>query len=323
MRPSGWLDHARSAFSSACMLLIAAFLATPSIATAEGPTLPPPEKVPTFLGIDLPLHPGEQLVPWGDSGCSFAEFVPGTESIQLWRSLKEAQWAGACRFGLAHGPGYLSSEKTVPMGESNVLYGVGVPRSVSIGLNGRVYRTFWSGNAFNGLDTKQLNFQSDDPSMKGEINKLDDLENAWEKDSLLSYAHVDITGNRTGSYITSLSAEYRCNTEPSGDYKVFAQQIKRDCGKRTKPQFSVERKDNGVVTWIKLCPGLKPSGHLDCGRFLHEAFGEEAPEIDSLIAGSEEAIKAAIKERIDRYAPLEAAVEARATMAAQAKGITQ
>jgi hypothetical protein len=303
--------------------VLAGFLLTVSLPRSFAQVQLPVEKVPTFLGIDLPLHPGEQLVPWGDSGCSHAKFVPGTESIQFGRSLKEAQWAGACRFGLVHGRGYYSYEKSGPMGEYNVLYGVEVPRSVSIGLNGRVYRTFWSGNAFNGLDTEELKFQSDDPSMKGEINKLDDLENGWQKDSMLSYIHVDMTGIRTVSYTTSRSAEYLCNTELSGDYKVFAQQIKRDCDKRTEPQFLVGRKDNGVVTWIKLCPGLKPSGHLDCGRFLHEAFGGESPKIDSLIAGSEEAIKAAIRERIERYAPLEAAVEARATIAAQAKGMMQ
>ncbi len=319
MRPSGWPGHARSALSSACMLLAAAWLATPSIATAEGPTLPPAEKVPTFLGIDLPLHPGEQLLPWGDSGCSYTQFAPRKEQIESLLSLKGAQWAGACRFGLVHGRGYASAENIPPINEANVLYGAGIPRSVSVRLNGIVDRTFWTGSAFNASDTKQLTFVTGDPSMKGKIVELTDLENGWDKDSLLLYNRVDMAANPKFTSVTASSAEYFCNTEPSGDYKVFAQKIKKDCGQRTKPQFSVERKDNGVVTWIKLCPGLKPSGHLDCGRFLHEAFGEESPDIDALIAGSEEAIKAAIKERIDRYAPLEAAVEARAKQAAEGR----
>ena len=239
--------------------------------------------------------------------------------IESMRSLKGAQWAGACRFGLVHGRGYASSENSPPTNEANVLYGAGIPRSVSVRLNGIVDRTLWTGSAFNASDAKQLTFVTGDPSMKGKIDELTDLENGWDKDSLLLYNRVDMAANPTFTYVTKRSAEYLCNTEPSGDYKVFAQQIKKDCGKRTKPQFSVERQDNGVVTWIKLCPGLKPSGHLDCGRFLHEAFGEESPEIDSLIAGSEEAIKAAIRERIERYAPLEAAVEARAKQAAEGR----
>ncbi|MFN7165043.1 MAG: hypothetical protein ACK4P2_09525, partial [Hyphomonas sp.] len=55
----------------------------------------------SYLGIELPLRPGERVVPTASSDCSVVVFAPHEERYErfaaYWRT---AEWQGYCRFGL-------------------------------------------------------------------------------------------------------------------------------------------------------------------------------------------------------------------------------
>ena len=74
-------------------------------------------------GMRLPLLPGERLVPF-KNGCNVV--MDAYDNPALDKYYGESLWLGACRFGLADGPGYYISESTnVPRKAIQVRYRFG------------------------------------------------------------------------------------------------------------------------------------------------------------------------------------------------------
>src|SRR3990167_2667398 len=68
-----------------------------------------PEAAPNYLGLELPLRPGERVVPTAGEDCSVVVFAPNEERYERFASYwRTAEWNGYCRFGLAHGKGSIA-----------------------------------------------------------------------------------------------------------------------------------------------------------------------------------------------------------------------
>jgi hypothetical protein len=110
-------------------LSLAAFVASVD-ATAETAALSV-EPAPNYLGIELPLRPGERIIPTASGDCSVVVFAPHEERYErfaaYWRT---AQWNGYCRFGLAHGAGTITGVEGNWSVETSMVYGRSEERRV-------------------------------------------------------------------------------------------------------------------------------------------------------------------------------------------------
>ncbi|MBA4337954.1 MAG: hypothetical protein C0421_03820 [Hyphomonas sp.] len=299
-------------------LLAAALIPASLAAHAQGFTLPPPEKVPTFLGIDLPLRPGERLVPIGNEGCSFVVFAPKPEQFEESRKVWEKyKWLGACRFGLAHGQGMIQSESSNTPTEALALYGTLISPAVTL-TNGDRLDYFFSGTAFNDLSSKSLRAygydgRDDDPS------RLATFEEIWIWQGFLDFSAYDASGNIRKITITSPDLYYLCDAELPAEYKAFDGEIKKTCRRKKAGKHMLVRREgsasvsfyNHPVVWMKTCPLFENTNENECDRVLREAIGKDYAAFAAIEAGSPAARAAAISEVFARYASLEQAVEAR------------
>lgn len=84
------------------------------LSVAAGAAAADPPKEP-ITGLPLPLLEGEQLSPLKD-GCNLI-VPPGTAPTVL-EGNKRYRWYGACRFGLADGPGFIGADGAGPAPEA-------------------------------------------------------------------------------------------------------------------------------------------------------------------------------------------------------------
>jgi hypothetical protein len=323
MRPSGWLDHTRSALSSACMLLVAAWLATPSVATAEGLTLLPTEKVPTFLGIDLPLHPGEQLVPIGNSGCSAVEVADGPEDYRdLAGNRKGLEWIGGCRFGLMHGEGftYLPGVNSSEL-KAQAIYGIYFHPTLVSAANGYQYYTFYAGSSLSGPNARKLTLTLTTPV---DAQPFESLEDVLARMIYLRLDEYDEQGRMRNFEIRVESISSYCEADAFAHYGAFAPEARKAC--KNYPNTIVFQREGSSALYyknalvgLKACPKSRKSRAVDCEDLIREAIGKDISAFNEIIAGDKVARQFLRREVFDRYAPLEAAVEARAKQAAEGR----
>ncbi len=292
-------------------------------AHAQASTLPPPEKVPTFLGIDLPLRPGERLVPIGNEECSFVVFAPKPEQFEEYRKAYEkSSWLGACRFGLAHGQGFFQSEASNTIVEVQALYGTRLTPAVKL-TNAGQYDYFVSGPAFNDLSTKTLIAYGVDGSYS-KASRLPQLEEYWLWPGYLQYLAYDEAGNIRKISISSPDLSYLCfpdvPAEYMAEYKAFEGEIKKTCRRKNADKHIMVRREGLAsnssftppVVWMKTCPLYsKYTDETVCGDVLREAIGKDYAAFAAIEAGSPAARAAATNEIFARFAPLEQAVETR------------
>ena len=295
--------------------VLAAALTPASLhAHAQAFTLPPPEKVPTFLGIDLPLRPGERLLPLGNSGCSMVVFAPKSEHYEAHRNLwKNWEWSGACRFGLIHGNGKLSIPNSGSYAQDiSAIYGMSYFPARYQNAYGS-YSFAYSGEAFSDLSSKQS-----DLSGSGDFDSLDSFEKTSGNKFGVGLSAFDTAANARTVLVQSDDVSYVCENDNHDIYKPFAKEVKRVCSRNQAGQFVVYRREGSAVfsyanpfVWLKACPLKKGSSEADCTALMREAIGEHYGEIEAVMEGSPAARAAMIQEVLNRYAPLEAAVEAR------------
>ena len=295
--------------------VLAAALTPASLhAHAQAFTLPPPEKVPTFLGIDLPLRPGERLVPLGNSDCSMVVFAPKPEHYEAQRKLYEKwEWSGACRFGLIHGTGQItfSSFQGNELNTS-AIYGMRYYPTLYQNAYGS-YHSAYSGEAFSDLSSKQS-----DLSGSGDFDSLDSFEKTSGNRFGIGLKAFDTAGNARTVSVVSEDVSHACATDNQEIYKPFAKEVKKVCSRNQAGQFVVLRREGTAVlsyenpiVWLKACPLKKGAGEADCPALMREAIGKDDAEIEAIIQGSPAARPRMIDEVLNRYAPLEAAVEAK------------
>lgn len=293
-------------------LLAAAMNPASLVAHAQAFTLPPPEKVPTFLGIDLPLRPGERLLPLGNSGCSMVIFEPRPEQFEAYRKLwGENEWLGACRFGLIHGNGQLSRPRLNYRQEIWAIYGTQFLPARYETAYGSV-QTAYSGSAFSALSTKQLSFVG-----SGDLESLARFEETSGNTFSIGLQSFDAAGNALNVVVAGRNDPYACVAANKDAYKPFQKEIKKVCSRNEAAQFFVSLSESvsgmmgGKYVWLKACPLKKGTGEVDCPALMREAIGKHYGEFETILAGSPAARPVMIQEILDRYAPLEAAVEAR------------
>lgn len=335
-------------FSSLGVALLAASLSLlSSPVQAQGYTLPPAEKVPTFLGIDLPLRPGERLVPIGKGGCSAVVFAPKPEHYEFHRKqLGDWEWAGACRFGLIHGsgsgrlyhPSYGEGLNAVSAVYGTLFY---PPRHQD--RYGTRYHWAYSGSAFSELNTKQVYL-----SGSGDIESLD----RFEKDSGGLFAigmiatgiftdnprnvftiilnEFDLTGFAKTISVTSINIANECLIKSESIYRPFESEVRGACSRKAAGQFIILRREGpsilgheNPIVWLKACPLKKGTDQADCPALMRKALGKDYAEMEAIMAGSPAVRPAMMQEIFNRYAPLEAAVEARLKQQAIAGGASR
>jgi hypothetical protein len=307
--------------------VLAGFLLTVLLPRSFAQVQLPVEKVPTFLGIDLPLRPGERLLPVPNSGCSRVVFAPTPELFEALRRRWEIwEWSGACRFGLIHGEGYYYvSGMEMSEWRGTAVYGMEFfPRRTVGGFGERTY-AFYSGSAFADRTTSMLKI------LTGMVDaEFRTLEEALEKASFIEFLKYDALGNALNTSFSVESVDQACSSNDFKMYKPFGNEAKKACATNKYHKGVIVRREGksvyhneNALVWAKACRKLTGNYQTDCSGILLEAFGRDLTELNQMIAGDATARSSMLQETFDRYAPLEAAVEARATMAAQAKGITQ
>lgn len=295
-------------------LLAAAMIPASLAAHAQAFTLPPPEKVPTFLGIDLPLRPGERLLPLGNSGCSMVVFAPKPAHYEAQsRQYKQWEWSGACRFGLIHGNGDFSlPDVSGSAYEISAIYGTPFfPTRYQHATS--AYHWAYSGTAFSELSTKRMNF-----SGSGDLENLDRFEKTSGNVFGIFLDAFDTAGTARTVSISSAEVSYVCANDNEDIYKPFAKEVKKVCSRNQAGQFVVYRREGSAVlsyenpiVWLKACPLNKGTRQADCPALMRDAIGKHDAELETILAGSPAARPVMIQEILNRYAPLEAAVEAR------------
>lgn len=303
----------------ACASLFSGFLA------GAQPTLPV-EKVPTFLGIDLPLRAGERLLPIGDGPCSVIEFLPQGEPSQTNRDFwKGAEWIGACRFGLAHGKGYAHHLETDTFSEVYMLYGTMVEPFAKLswtsldggGTADRQTEYFYSGPAFHDLSTRSLIVYGFD--YFEDTTSLATIAKYWGWDSFMFAYRFNEAGEKQMSYYGVMEVSPYCGGTPPAFLSAFAKELKKACAKKDYDKHVLVRRDGTTlqpydqapVVWLKSCPIDKTFRINDCGELLEEAAGQDLATINAMLTGNKAMRASAEAEILVRYAPLERALDAR------------
>jgi hypothetical protein len=284
------------------------------------------EKVPTFLGMDLPLRPGERVIPTASGDCSIVAFAPDetryNRFVNYWRT---ATWVGACRFGLAHGNGYAAGTTGNWTMDMTMLYGHQVVQPATFqdfnyrdasGTYRRKFSNFLAGNAYSDLSIVRYTLKGFDSWSRAA--SMADIQADWMSDSYLQKTTYDAAGNEHIVSIVQRIVSDQCKTvhEP---YKAFASEVKKACRTNTTDKelmvrtegLSSQPTDSHRIVWAKACPKEKGYDWAQCSGLLSEAMGKDWAEMERVIAGDAAARAAAEREILTRYAPLEQAVEAR------------
>ncbi|MFN7180974.1 hypothetical protein [Hyphomonas sp.] len=287
------------------------------------------EKVPTFLGMDLPLLPGERVIPTADPQCSVVAFAPGetryNRFVSFWQN---RTWTGACRFGLAHGKGYAVGVSDNSSLELNMLYGLEIapPESFQTKYwsDGTAYRdkthNHLAGTVFSDLGAVRYRWQSSEGSSRA--STLADISGWWLLSSYLQKQSFDAAGNERVMTIVEVNVAAQCGNvqEP---FKAFASEVKKACGVKIPEKhilvrregLSSEPTDSHKIVWAKACKVPKNYSWAECAEHLPAAIGNDIAELNAILAGDAAARAAAEQEIMARYAPLEQAVEARVNTA--------
>lgn len=317
-------------FALGLALFVAALPPFPLAAQSQTFTLPPAEKVPTFLGIDLPLRSGERLLPIGDEGCAAVVYAPRPARYESARkSWEGAEWIGACRFGLAHGKGYAYHAETNAYSEVYMLYGTLIepPEKLSqIAIDGggtgdRQTQYFYAGPSFSDLSTRSLISYAFD--YWEDTVSLDIVAKYWGWDSFIYAYRFNETGDELMSFYGELDVGPYCSGSLPAALSDFLsgheKEVKKACAKKDvgkhvllrRDGFSSQRYDQAPVVWLKSCPIDKVHRTNDCGKLLEEAAGRDLAAINGVLADSKAMRAVAEAEILARFAPLERALQAR------------
>jgi len=286
-----------------------------------------PEKAPVPLGIDLPLRPGERVVPTAGADCSVIVFAPHEERHERFAAYwQTARWNGYCRFGLAHGPGTITGVDADWSVDTAMLYGLEVNPAESItaevGQDGAITwdplidtLNFFSGTAFSDLETKRYAIRLE----KGPAGDLElgDLVSAWYGQDYLEKQTFGADGREWITSVSVWNVDTYCGLGLPAEYRSFEKEVKKACRKSVdklvllrREGFAADPWTERAITWLKSCPVNRTRNTNDCGRLVKNALGKDGVELDKFLTeGDAAARRAARQEIIDRYAPLEAAIE--------------
>ncbi|WCL53369.1 hypothetical protein [Gimibacter soli] len=294
---------------------------------AQDFALLPPEKVTTFLGIDLPLQPGERLVPTADGDCSVVVFAPTPDRYERHRAYWEAHnWLGACRFGLAHGPGYASRKTDEATRGYTMLYGISIATPLESETrnwpSGGTYimqtEAYYSSPALHDLSEARyyiIHGQYSDLPTK-DFKKF---ETSWSDVGTFQKISYDGQGNEFLVTIQSMNVADQCETH-RGAKNLYSTEVRKACKAKSAGKYILVRREgyrtsptasHQIIT-VKACPyKTKGDYYQDCGLVLRDVLGTEAAQVESAVSTDNAHRAAAAQAVLARYAPLEQALENR------------
>jgi len=310
--------------------VLSSVLAAGALTIAARAEMEPPESPAEPLlappAIDLPLRPGERLVPTADGACSAVVFAPHEERAALAAAYwSRALWIGECRFGLVHGDGKIAGTAGNWTVDAAMLYGTEVGRSEVAVIPAGLDETFsfspaaetldyFSGTAFN--DTSAVRYKihlEREPSREIELG---DLVPDWYGTDYLERQTFDASGRQRAMSISAWNVDTYCGLGLPDEFNPFEKEVKKAC-KKTGDKLVLIRREGFAadpwaerpITWLKSCPVVRATRASDCGQLVNDALGKQASELEKLLTeGDAAARRAAEQEIIDRYAPLEAAL---------------
>lgn len=308
-----------SATLAACVARLAAGADMVPPELTDPPVLTPP-------AADLPLRPGERLVPTADGACSVIAFAPHEERFERIAAYwSRALWIGDCRFGLAHGDGKIASVAGNWTVDASMLYGTEIGRSeVAIIPAGQAdgfaasvpadTLNYFTGTAFS--DTGSVRYAIHlERQPQGEL-ELGDLGSDWYGSDYLERYAFDKSGRETAMSVSVWNVDTYCGLGLPDEFKRFEKEVKKACKKTAdklvlirREGFAADHWSERPITWLKSCPVNKGSRLNDCGQIVEDALGKEFAQLETLLTeGDSAARQAAEQEIIDRYASLEAAL---------------
>jgi hypothetical protein len=151
----------------------------------------------------------------------------------------------------------------------------------------------------------------------GDLENLDRFEKTSGNSFSIGLQSFDAAGNALNVGVWGGNDPYACVAANKDKYKPFQKEVKKVCSRNEAAQFFVSRSEgasglmSGKYFWLKACPLKKGTGEVDCPALMREAIGKHYGEFETILAGSPAARPGMIQEILNRYAPLEAAVEAR------------
>lgn len=317
-------------------VIVCAALFSGLLANAQ-PALPV-AKVPTFLGIDLPLRPGERLAPIGKGDCSAVIFAPHDTRFE-WHSAfwANVEWVGACRFGLAHGNGSLVLSDGRVVGKQ-MLYGLESFPAREVATTRQFYgdgssgdltlqtRTFYEGPSFSSLNRVQLEIVGYDFIDK--VASLADVESMWMWKAHIQKYYFAPDGRELLISVAERNAP--CEGDVPAAYKPFLSAVRDVCGRKKSQRLLVlfEGYSDEPIAQHKIvnavgCPVEKSSGFVECDKVLRKLIGKLSSDFEGIIAGGAASRAAATREVFERFAPLEKALEARLQSGNSAGGMHQ
>lgn len=289
------------------------------VETAEMP-------VPNYLGIELPLRPGERVVPTAGD-CSVVVFAPHDELYERFAAFwSKATWSGYCRFGLAHGKGTVTGTEGGWSLQTAMVYGLEVnpadATTSEVSQDGVITwntpsetMNFFSGTAFSDPASKRYVIRLEkEPASDLELG---DLVSGWYGTDYFERHTFDADGRERTMSVSSWNVDTYCGLGLPPEFKPYEKEVKKAC-KKTGDKLVLFRRDgfgadpwaSRPITWLKSCPYNKTRRTNDCGQLVKEALGKDAAEVETLLTeGDAAARSAAEQEIIARFAPLEAMVE--------------
>ncbi len=285
------------------------------------------DPAPNYLGIELPLRPGERVVPTADSDCSVVVFAPHEERYErfaaYWRT---ALWNGYCRFGLAHGKGTITGVDGNWSVETAMVYGLEVnPAEIiktEVGQDGVISwdpsidtLNFFSGAAFSDLKAKRYVIRLDrEPA--GDL-ELGDMVSEWYGQDYLERRTFDDSGREWTMSVSLWNVDTYCGLGLPVEFKPFEKEVKKACRKTAdnlvifrREGFEADPWAERPIAWLKSCPVIKMRNTNDCGKLVREALGKDYAQLDTFLTEGDAAARSAARQEIfDRYAPLEEMIE--------------
>lgn len=321
------LSRARETLRTLSVLFSALLLGAAAAAQADEAVAEPETAAPNYLGLELPLRPGERVLPTADGSCSVVVYAPHEELYtRLAAFWSKANWNGYCRFGLAHGKGTISGTEGDWSIDTAMVYGLEVnPAEVTtteVGKDGALswispsdMLHYFSGSAYSDPDAKRyvirLGNNADD------VLELDDLATDWYGTDYLERHTFNDEGREWVMSVSAWNVDTYCGLGLPAEFKPFEKEVRKACKSKGKPLVLFRREGLGAdpwtsrkIAWLKSCPYNKMLRVTDCGKIVMEAVGDDAKELEAMLVNGDEAARTAAKQEIlDRYAPLEAVVE--------------
>ena len=304
-------------------LILAALTALPAQAqTAHSPGASPPRM--TSAGLPVPLRGEETLVPLGD-GCAVVSPTPPTP--QAIESMAKYRWYGGCRFGLAHGKGILHHAHAQYPFSQEKHYRFGIDAATGMVISDskrgdqwvrREHETFWAFGRTESLTFSNWTL----PANAGEKYRSLSFRRSRDPETWSHYFQL--------TYFCSLEERSpdKLQAFPDAEDRMRVEQACRE-GSRSVEYIQhkrAERLGNGA----KYPDGrheriLAVRHHLcrskdDCRDAWTAATAEEWPEIERLKAELPAAHQAFMAEWEARFAPLQAAFEAKIARLSRGSG---